>query len=204
MSYTPFDEAWDQFYEDRYRRDVIEDFTTERLQSFYTRNPAIATNALQSHEEARNLLADGHPSASLVFAVSAIEQFLKVTLLRPVIYGLVHHEPLADVIVEFTLGQTGFDRYNKLLAGLFEKLAGIDITNVKRQSSSKKLLEEAAELQKLRNKIIHQGLPVSDVDAQVAIETASAVSNEILERMLNALGLQLDKIGRIVQHGAWV
>jgi hypothetical protein len=51
-----------------------------------------------------------------------------------VVYGLVHQEQLADVVVEFTLGQTGFDRYNKLLAGLFEKLAGIDIANVRRQS----------------------------------------------------------------------
>jgi hypothetical protein len=108
---------------------VITEFTTERLQSFYTKNPDVASAASKSYEEAKRLLANGHPSASLVFAVSSIEQILKVTLLKPVVHGLVHQEQLADVVVEFRLGQTGFDRYNKLLAGLFEKLAGIDIAN---------------------------------------------------------------------------
>jgi hypothetical protein len=118
-----------------------------------------------------------------------------------VVYGLVHQEQLADVVVEFTLGQTGFDRYNKLLAGLFEKLAGIDIANVRRQSSTKTLLEEATDLQKVRNRVIHQGLVMPDAGARHAIPVASDVFTQILEKMLTALGQHFDRSHRVV-HGA--
>ena len=117
------------------------------------------------------------------------------------VYGLVHQEQLADVVVEFTLGQTGFDRYNKLLAGLFEKLAGIDIANVRRQSSTKTLLEEATALQKVRNRVIHQGLVMPDAGARHAIAVASDVFTQILEKMLTALGQHFDRSHRVV-HGA--
>ena len=130
--------------------------------------------------------------------MSSIEQFLKIALLKPVVYGLIHHEPLADLIVELTIGQSGFDRYNKLLSKLFETLAEIDITNVTRQGSTKKLLDEVAELQKTRNKIIHQGVEVEESEAKEALDVTVAVLGEVVLAMLNALGLQIEKGGRIV------
>src|SRR5712692_1013915 len=147
MSYTPEDAARDQFFEElekelypQHKEQAIEEFTRERLQSFYAKNPDVAANAVRSYKEAKSLLDHGHASASFVFSVSTIEQFLKIALLKPVVYGLAHHEPLADLVVDLTIGQNGFDRYNKLLSKLFESLAGIDIANVTRQGSPKKLL----------------------------------------------------------------
>lgn len=118
--------------------------------------------------------------------------------MKPVVYGLVHHDPLADLIVEFTVGQTGFERYNKLLAKLFENLAGINLDTVQRQGSARKLLDEVSELQKVRNKIIHQGLQVQDGEAKNALAITEAVVAQIVLEMLGALGLQIEKGGRIV------
>ncbi len=74
-----------------------------------------------------------------MFLVSAIELLLKATLLKPVVYGLVHHEPLAEIIVRHTLGQSGFDRYEGLLSELFLGLAKIGIKDIKREGSEERL-----------------------------------------------------------------
>ncbi|MBI2999828.1 MAG: hypothetical protein HYY46_15475 [Deltaproteobacteria bacterium] len=205
MSYTPEDAAQDRFFDElekelypQHKEQAIEEFTNERFQSVYTKNPEIAKNAALFYREAKSLLDHGHPSASFVFAVSAIEQLLKATLLKPVVYGLVHHDPLAELIVEFTFGQTGFDRYNKLLAKLFESLAGINLDTVQRQGSAKKLLDEVSDLQKLRNRIIHQGLQTQDAEAKNALSITEAVFSQIVIEMLRALGLRFEKSGKIV------
>jgi hypothetical protein len=205
MSYTPEDAAWDEFYDriDRelypqHKEQAIEEFTTERLQSFYNKNPEVASYAVRSQIEANALLDDGHVSASFVFAVSAIEQFLKAALLKPVVYGLVHHEALAELIVELTMGQAGFERYNKLLARLFESLAGINLEDVKRPGSAKKLLDEVSDLQRVRNKIIHQGIQVQKGDAKTALDITAAVFLQIVVEMLGALGLRIEQGGKIV------
>src|SRR5216683_431359 len=52
--------------------EVIEQFTSERLQSFYRANPSLAENALRALEEAR-ALEPRQPAAALVFAAIAIE-----------------------------------------------------------------------------------------------------------------------------------
>src|SRR5260370_38191101 len=89
------DELYEDFANDRLSErgdlytDVIEQFTTERLQSFYIDNPAVAMPALEALTEARALV-NAHPSAALVFAVTAADVGLKTTLLKPILHGLVH------------------------------------------------------------------------------------------------------------------
>ena len=100
-----WDEAWEQISKDLYpehKEQAIEEFTRGRLQSFYLKNPDILTPGIRMFVEARELQGQ-HPSASFVFATSAIELFLKGALLKPVIYGLVHNESLAEIIVETAL-----------------------------------------------------------------------------------------------------
>jgi hypothetical protein len=118
---------------------------------------------------------------------------LKTTLLKPVVFGLVHHESLAAVIVEHTFGQTGFERYKTLLSSLFSSIAEIDLNSVKREAAGSSLLDEVLSLQKLRNKIIHQGLQCVKEDADNALAICSAVYGMIVLPMLNALGLKVEK-----------
>ena len=51
-----------------------------------------------------------------MFCVTTVELLLKATLLQPIVYGLVHNDGLAEIIVKYALGETGFDRYRNLLS----------------------------------------------------------------------------------------
>jgi len=149
--------------------------------------------------EAREL-QENHPSASYVFATSAIELFLKSSLLKPVVYGLVHNETLAEIIVETALGAPGFERYKKLLSGLFLELVKIDITKVKNIGSGEYLLQEASDVQAKRNKIIHQGIIVDNNDANFAIGVAYGVLHNVINPMLLGIGLWMDKKGTVLER----
>lgn len=198
MSYDPFDAALDEAYErmseelyPEHKERAISDFTTERLQSYYLRNPSITRPGFRMQKEARELLKNGHYSAALVFAASATEQFLKVALLRPVVYGLVHVEPLAEMVVSSALSQTGYLRYTKLLSGLFSTLTSIDLATLSLTDKSKPLLVEASNLQNRRNEVVHQAVEMSKSEAEAALATSAGVYFYILTEMLSALGLEV-------------
>ena len=206
MSYTMedarFDEFWDQVSEELYpehKEQAIEEFTSERLQSFYLRNPDILAPGIRMYIEAREL-EENHPSASYVFATSAIELFLKSSLLKPVIYGLVHNESLAEIIVETALGSSGFKRYKKLLSGIFLEIVGIDINKVESIGSDKFLLQEASEVQDKRNNIIHRGIIVDNKDAKFAIDVAYGILHNIINPMLLSIGLWMNKKGTVLER----
>jgi hypothetical protein len=204
MSYDEHDAALDEMYyrigEELYpdhKAQAIEEFTAERLRSFYLKNPDVMQPALVTYKEAKALHEAKHYGAALVFFVTSIELFLKATLLKPVVYGLVHNDSLADVIVQHALGQAGFDRYKSLLAQLFADIAEIDLNEVKRDGASKSLLEEALEIQKLRNKIIHQGAPCDESNSALAKGVAALVFGRIVDQMFGALGLDVHEKGII-------
>lgn len=206
MSYTEqdakLDELWEKMSEELYpehKEQAIDEFTTERLQSFYLKNPDILNPGIRMYIEAREL-EENHPSASYVFATSAIEIFLKASLLKPVVYGLVYNESLAEVIVETALSFPGFERYKKLLSGLFLELIEIDINKVKRFGSDKFLLQEASDVQEKRNKIIHQGMIVDNNDAKYAISVAYGVLHNIINPMLLGIGLWMNKEGTVLER----
>lgn len=202
MSYDDHDAAMDTFYErvaeelyPEHKAQAIEEFTAERLKSFYVTNPQVMVPAVLAYREAKNLKANGHDSACVVFSVTAMEVFFKATVLKPVIYGLVHHDSLAAIVVEHTLGQTGFDRYKTLLSRLYLDLASIDLITMKRPESERPLLEEAMTIQKLRNRIIHQGQSCSAEDATHALSVTSAVYSKVVLPLLTKLGLGVHERG---------
>ncbi|CAG0991824.1 hypothetical protein RHDC1_02432 [Rhodocyclaceae bacterium] len=205
MSYDPTDAAWDEAYErmsqelyPEHREQAISEFTTDRLQSYYLRNPAITHPGFRMQNEALKLLANGHYSAALVFAASATEQFLKVALLRPVVYGLVHFDSLAEMIVNSALSQTGYLRYTKLLSGLFNTLTSTELAKITLPGKSKSLLNEASELQSRRNDVVHKAEEIFEVEAASAIDVSAGVYFFILTEMLSALGLEVLE-GKVVR-----
>src|SRR3990172_13107446 len=198
MSYTEEDARWDEFWDQmskelypEHKEQAIEEFTTERMQSYYLKNPDILAPGIRMYAEAMEL-EEKHPSAAYVFATSAIELFLKSALLKPVVYGLVHYESLAEIIVETALGSPGFERYKKLLSGLFSELINLDINKAMSIGSDRYLLQEASEVQAKRNKIIHQGMVIDNNDAKFAINVAYGVMHHIINPMLLGLGLWMD------------
>lgn len=205
MSYDESDAARDEFY-DALRRELYEEnkeeaiagFTKDRLKSFYVQHPDVMRPAVDAIQEGNWQQSNQRHSAALIFHVSAVELLLKATLLKPVIYGLVHNEALAEVVVRHTLGQTGFDRYEGLLAELFRTLANVDLNEIKREGQSKKLLEESKILQSARNKVIHQGAGSIAEEAETARLVAVAVFEMIVRPMLYSLGLTVIEKGAIV------
>ena len=203
MSYTEedarWDEAWDQISKELYpehKEQAIDEFIKERLQSFYLKNPTILAPGIYMYSEAREL-ESSHPSASFVFAASAIELFLKTALLKPVVHGLVHNEPLAEIIVETALNHGGVEKYKKLLSSLFRELLKEDVKTVKKFGSEDSLLKEVSKVQETRNNIIHRGNPVTKENAQFAISVAYDVLHFIVNPMLLVIGLWMDKNGTV-------
>ena len=205
MSYGPEDAAWDEAYENmsrelypEHKEQAIAEFTRERLRSYYVARPDVLAPALRTFKESKALLAEGHNPAALVFAASATELFLKVALLRPVVYGLVHSEALAELVVTAALSQTGFKRYEQLLAKLFAELAGIELKTLTRKLGSKPLLEDASEIQDVRNGVIHRGQEVSQEQAELSVEIATQVFNQVVAEVLKDLGFTVEKGGVLV------
>lgn len=204
VSYTPEDAAWDEAYEamsrelyPEHKEQAIAEFVRERLRSYYKANPNVLVPAVRTYKEGNVLLEKRSFAASLVFAASAAELFLKTALLRPVVYGFVHSEPVAEVIVAATLSQTGLLRYRQLLAKLFLEIAGIEIHSLSRSQGGRPLLDEAAALQELRNHVLHRGDEIVENQAVEATAIASAVFSKILAEVLSNLGLDVAKGGVI-------
>jgi hypothetical protein len=200
MSYDPSDAAWDEAYErlseelyPEHEKQAIREFTAGRLQSYYLANPTVTRAGFRMQSEARALLQHGHHSAALVFAASAAEQFLRVSLLRRVVYGLVHLEPLADLVVDAALAQTGYVRYTKLLSGLFKELTHVNIETVTGSGRSKPLLTEASALQARRNEVVHRAEEVTEQEANHGVAVSAGVFLYILTRLLDALDLQVQE-----------
>ena len=209
MSYDYHDAAMDEAYErlseelyPGHKAQAIIEFTYERLRSYYLAHKELLVPAARTYKTAESLLAANQPTAALVFAASAVELFLKGCLLRPVVAGLVHSESVANLVVESALSQTGFKRYEKLLAGLFKELTQLEIAELRRPGASKALLEEASGLQDRRNAVVHRGEEVAVEEAKVAFSIATTVFNEVLAVVLRELGLSIKKGGELVDGEA--
>src|SRR5258708_2738739 len=110
---------------DHLYEEIIEQFTSERLQSFYLANPRVAERALCAIDEARALKAL-HPSAALVFAAIAIEVGLKSTLLKPILHGLVSIDSAAVLITKLVPDQHN-DDFKKVVFGILKEVGGVDL-----------------------------------------------------------------------------
>jgi hypothetical protein len=160
MSYDPQDAAFDEMYEriseelyPEHKDQAVSEFTADRLRSYYLSNPMVMRPAVESFQEIKRLKANGHSSAVVVFCATAIELFLKATVLQPIVHGLVHSPGLADVIVKYAVGQTGFDRYRDLLSRMYQELAKLDLAKISREGAATALIDESGLVQKLRNDI---------------------------------------------------
>lgn len=208
MTYDETDAAIDEMYEQIGRElypdhkvQAIIEFTAERLRSFYTANPRVMRPAVDALQEGKQLNEAKHYAAAMVFFVTAIELLLKATVLKPVVHGLIHNEGLANIVVQHALGQTGFDRYETLLSQLFSEIAGMELKSIIRVGTKKTLLSECAELQKLRNLIIHQGATCSPEQAKLGLDVSVAVYELIVAPMIFKLGLTVIEEGDIQPRG---
>lgn len=170
--------------------EVIKQFTSERLQSYYVANPRIAERAVWALGQARSLLPT-HADACLVFAVAAAEVGLKSCLLKPILHGLVHDDAMAVIIAELVPEQRNA-KFQNLLVGILKEYGGIDLRMFKRPGVGPTLWEEMQVTQKLRNSVVHRAEAVTPADAQKAMGVASVIVETLFPAVIAKLGLDTD------------
>ena len=191
-----YDEAMSALYEE-HKEQAIQEFTVERLQSYYLHYPDIAKPAFQALSEAHQLISR-HPTASFIFSAISIEVGIKVTLLKPVVYGLVHSESLASIITDMVIRQTSIDRFQKLLFKILSEYGGIDLNALKRAKSSKLLWTEMKNVQKRRNQVIHRAENVDTNESKQALSIATYILENIFPNLVEHLELKIQKDGSLI------
>ncbi len=195
MSIMEIDE---DLYEDilnEVRKQTLDTFELERLQSFYNNNQDIALPAFQALSVAKKLIHN-HPSAAHIFAVIAIEVGLKDVLLKPLISGLLINASFSEIIASAIIGNKGLDRIKPLLKIILEHPKITDINNAsiinldtyRRSGINKNYWEELTEIYKTRNKILHKAVEVDEETAQHAYVVASTFFNDLFHEIIKSLG----------------
>ena len=193
-----------ELYQEHYD-EAVREFTAGRLKSYYVGHPGLAGPAISSLAEAKTLLPS-HPRASLVIATTAIELAVKVVLLRPIVFGLVHIEDLAGLITDLTIQHTGMERFQNLMTAILAQFGGVDLKSFRRTGSSKTLWKEMEEVQKVRNGATHRGESIPPAKADLAFAVATTLLDDIFPQVLARLDLHLHDTGFVCAevHGVVV
>jgi hypothetical protein len=186
----------EELYEE-HRDQAIEEFVTERLQSYYLSNPLIATKAVNFlFLSAERISSD--PTASLLYSAISTEVILKAVILKPIVSGLVHSESVAELISTLLTKQTGIDRFKELIFRILEE--NINLPNGAagycRQGSKASLWKERETVQNLRNNIAHQANTCSEQEAELSYQVALTFY-ELTRTLIGNLGFYFDSDGKI-------
>ena len=156
--------------------------------------------AVETIQEGNWQLNKQRYSPALIFCISAIELLFKATLLRPVLYGLINNEGLAEIMVTHILQKTGIRGYKKLLRQLFDNLAKIELDKISSEGIQKNLFEECHDLQVIRNDILHKGIFCDKDKAEMSQCVAVAVYENIVRPLLFEIGLTVGESGIIAER----
>ncbi|MFJ2991217.1 hypothetical protein [Pandoraea sp. NPDC087047] len=196
-----YDAMYDEMYDaisNEIREDAIGEFSSDRLRSYYVQNPRLMRPAWYRFQQGMQLVSNQHYEAATIFFASSMELFFRFTLLRPVVYGLIHHERLADAVSKSVLdGNTGFTKYTTLLGHIYAQLLGVELKKLAVGNTDANLIKKCNELQDRRNVLVHHGETSGRTEALYAQAVARAVLNQVVKPMLVALGLGLSGDGDI-------
>lgn len=165
-----------------HKDDIISDFVSERMKSYYLNNPHLTAPAEAAIEEAYKLI-DVSPTASLVFSSSAIEITLRDVLLKPIAAGMVHDEDTGPLIADLVIEHRHF---TKLLFNILENY-GLNLKQDTRPGSGKNLWSEMEEIKTLRNKILHQGEKATLEMATLSLEISVALLHRLFPHLRKAI-----------------
>jgi len=195
------EEAMSEYYEGLYlsefKERAIDEFTKERLRSYYIDHPELIISALAALTEAKKV-ENTSPTSAILLAGISIELGFKIGILKPIVFGFVHSEAAAEAISNMTIKQTGIDRFKGLLITLLNDISSVDISKFTRNGVKKPLWDERNEIQKLRNDISHQGKICTFTESNFAIAVAESILSELLPQILTSINLNITN-GKIVE-----
>lgn len=198
QAYSEFADSLAAELYDEHKERAIEEFVSERLSSYYLHHPHIAEQAIAFLKKAKSY-KDCDPVASLLYSCSATEVLLKTVLVKPIVYGLVHTESLAELIASKVVGEPTIDRLKQLIFGILEHHIAFEngIEKFCRDGSELPIWDERGKIQKVRNCILHQAKPCKSEDAELSLKVLMAFLG-LTDSLLRNIGLKLSKGGLIV------
>jgi hypothetical protein len=199
MSMTEDEYAYDQYMSDLYaerKKEAVEEFTAERLRSYYGDNKLLAKPALEALATAKTLVGV-NASAGFVFAAVATEVGLKETLLKPIVSGMVHTSSVASLITNLVVSHQSMDRYRELLIQTLREHGGVDLDTYKRAGSTKPIWEEIREVQNRRNLIVHRAELASTDHTALALGVAATIVEDLFPKVVQKMGLHIHEGFRI-------
>jgi len=177
-------------YYDIHAEQAINEFISERLQSFYLQNNEVIASPLASLSRARELVGLNQNAAALVFAVTAIEVGLKLGFIKAIVYGSVHSETAAGIIADMSYAHAGFERLRDLVFQILSEV-NLDLRAYQRVNANKILWDEVIEIQRRRNAIVHRAEDATEEEAQSSIAIAAALLEDIFPAVITNIGLHL-------------
>ena len=175
-----------------HKEQAIDEFIDNRLKSYYLKNNEIAINAVSFIKKSKNCI-DSDPTTSLLYSSIATEVVLKSVLLKPIVFGLVHTESLAELISNMLIKQNGVDRFKKLVFGILENHIEFEsgLEHYKRDDSKISLWSEREKTQVVRNNIMHRAQKCTDEQAFISYSVA-VVFFRLTEMLIQNIGFKFD------------
>ncbi|MCX5858186.1 MAG: hypothetical protein NTZ57_09855 [Deltaproteobacteria bacterium] len=193
-----YEEYMDELYEE-HKEQAIQEFIDERLQSYYGEHRVLAKAAFGALTEAKNLICT-NATAAFLFSAIAMEVGLRETLVKPIVFGLVHTLSVASLITDMVLSRPDHKKYRNLLLQILRQHGGVDIYTYKRLDSHRPIWEEITDVKKKRDLIMHQAETVTIDEAGLALGVASTILENMFPTVVAKMGLHLHEGFRICDN----
>lgn len=183
-----YSEFVDSLYEEHKQR-AIEEFMSDRVASYYVKHPDVCVQVFAFLKKAK-FFQESDPTGSLLYSSTATEVLLKAAILKPIVYGLVHTESLAELIATQLLNQSGVDRFKDLVFRILDHHIEFEdgICSYCRDGSQTPLWQERQTIHSVRNAILHKAQPSAPAQAHLSLEIAVAFVT-LTSVLLNRMGL---------------
>lgn len=184
-----YEEFIDQLYKE-HKEQAIEEFIDERLQSYYSDHQLLAKPAFDALSEAKNLV-HANATAAFLFSAIAVEVGLRETLVKPIVFGLVHTLSVASLITDMVLSQSKTDKYRDLLLQILRQHGDVDLYAYRRPDSRRPIWQEIAEVKNKRNAIMHAAQTATPDEADLALGVASTIIENLFPTVVAKMGFHL-------------
>jgi hypothetical protein len=170
---------WEDEYADEYRREGEQNFVNRRLAAYFLRHPEMDARAKKRCEDARALLTVSY-DACTVLAYSATEVGFKNLLLKPIVYGFVNSDHVADLVSTAIVSSNREEtRLRAFVNLLFVNMISVDLEAIDLAGQKQSLWGHIEVSQRKRNLILHRAESAQRGDAEHAVDLASLIVEEL-------------------------
>lgn len=168
---------------------AMDEHKFELLKTYYVNNPGLVGGANDMFVEGMNALS-ASPTAAVVLFAASIEVCLKKTIVKPIVYGWVHNESVAELISGMVM-RNSIPDLRKTINSIVKEYGGIDLETYRIEPQGKPVWDRIKEVFDLRNHIVHQGKVADTAQAATAMLVCSFVLGVFLTSVLKHFGLKL-------------